>query len=218
MEIIAVLLSAVLIFGVLVGLARHTNTYVVGWSDGSDSTVIKANTPRLAYKKFLDRSSSDKNLKVIVCHRFSKTTYDYDPHLENLISDNESSIPSKDFPCIGITDRALIAREAINYFPYEEFEAVSDILEGKGEKRKAIEELNLKIRTNYENFLFEVIGEEFDHNNYKDQIDEEVEKIMQLGIRGILKKYGTDSIIESVEDVSREIKSSESWDEIKRRL
>ena len=38
-------------------------------------------------------------------------------------------------PSIGITDRALIAREAINYFPYEEFEAVSDILEGKGEKK-----------------------------------------------------------------------------------
>jgi hypothetical protein len=121
-------------------------------------------------------------------------------------------------PSIGITDRALIAREAINYFPYEEFEAVVDLLQGQGEKRKAIEELHLKIRVNYENFLFEAIGEEFDHNSYKDEIDEEVEKIMQLGIRGILKKYGTDSINESVEDVSREIKSSESWDEIKRRL
>ena len=197
---------------------RLVRNYEVKWSDGSDSTVINANSPFLAYKKFLHRNSSDRKLNVLVYNEILNKNYDYNEHLENFICVQEPSIVLNDFPCIGITDRVLIAKEAISYFPYEEYEAVVDLLQGQGEKRKAIEELHLKIRVNYENFLFEAIGEEFSHRSFKGQVDEEIEKIMQLGIRGILQKYETGIKEESVEEISREIKSSESWTEIKRRL
>ena len=218
MEIVVLLVSVVILIGLFVGLSRLTCNYEVKWSNGSDSTFISANSPILAYEKFLEENSSDESLEVIVCHRFSKTNYRYDNHLENHCSQNITTTSIKPFPCIGIADRALIAKEAISYFPYDEYEAVVDLLQGQGEKRKAIEELNLKIRVNYENFLFEAIGEEFSHSSFKEQVDEEIEKIMQLGIRGILKKYETGIKEESVEEISREIKSSESWDEIKNRL
>lgn len=192
--------------------------FKVNWSDGSDVSCIKAIKSIDAYKIFLDEHDSDKSLAVIVTHEISGTTYNYDSHLENLNLKGGTLIPVKNFPHVGITDRALIAKESITHFPYEDYGAVSDILEGKGEKGKAIEELNLRIKDKYEYYLLKLIGDEFSHDDFTNERDEEIEKIMHLGIRGILKEHATEGTSESVEDVSREIKSSESWTEIKRRL
>ena len=118
---------------------------------------------------------------------------------------------------IGIVEKAKIAKEAIKHFPHDELNEVVDLLDGASEVRKAVEELNLKLKPIYENLLYESLDEEYRSDKYKDKRETLLQEIINIGLRGVIKENNF-SDGELLLPSTREIQKNSKWKELKDRL
>ena len=118
---------------------------------------------------------------------------------------------------IGIVEKAKIAKEAIKHFPHDELNEVAYLLDGAGEVRKAVEELNLKLKPIYENLLYELLDEEYRNDKYQDKREALLQEIIKIGLRGVVKENNF-SVGELPLPSTREIQTGSKWKEIKGKL
>ena len=156
----------------------------------------------------------------------TEITKAYKNYLENEKSEKEPIITatSKKYiqldnldKAIGIVEKAKIAKEAIKHFPHDELNEVADLLDGASEVRKAVEELNMKLKPIYENLLYESLDEIYRSEKYQDKREDLLHEIIKIGLRGVIKENNF-SDGELPLPSTREIKTSSKWKELKDRL
>ena len=187
----------------------------------STNEIIKASNPKEAAEIFAKKNDFYGS-KIYVKNGWLSDGYTYEiPKLVNKKA--IKSVAQVKLPKLSIVDMALIAKNSITHFPYDQFDEVSEFLEGNHENRRAISELNEKIRHIYREFVNskfqELTGNTFNSSQPSRKIEKIVEKTMELGVRSVQKKYsestGT-SILSIVE--GQEIEDKGTWDDIKGRV
>ena len=165
-------------------------------------------------RKFLKNGS--KNLAVIVNHGWFAVTR-YSNHIKAASEDSIEDDLEDLSLAIGIVEKAKIAKEAIKHFPHDELNEVADLLDGASEVRKAVEELNMKLKPIYENLLYESLDEIYRSEKYQDKREDLLHEIIKIGLRGVIKENNF-SDGELPLPSTREIKTSSKWKELKDRL
>ena len=163
----------------------------------------------------------NKHYGVAIC--VTKGLLD-DPFIFAITADSQISEPeiiniSVELPLV---DLALIAKKAVSAFPYDDYEEVSELLNGTTENRKVISELNEKTRSKYQELveqkILDVQGASFDLKQASQSIDELTIKAMELGLRSVLKKYIPESSSQTSISGGQEIEGKGTWDDLKSRI
>jgi len=120
---------------------------------------------------------------------------------------------------IGLVEKVTIAKNVVQHFPSNEYEQIEHHLIGASQKSQAISEFNEKLKEYYQKHLIDNIGDEFEEEFYKSQLDETIVELMKLGFGMLLKKYGMENNDRSSDQSSgREISKTGKWKDIKQKL
>jgi len=200
----------------------NTISYMVKLASGDGSSeIIKASSPQEAAEIFA-KSKNLYDLKIYVKHSWLSDAYTFEIPKPEANKSYKPAVQVKP-PQLSIVDMALIAKNSITHFPYDQFDEVSEFLEGNHENRRAISELNEKIRHIYREFVSakfqELTGSTFHSTQPSPTIEKIVDKTMELGVRSVLKKY-SESTGTSISPIleGQEIEDKGTWDDIKGRI
>ena len=121
---------------------------------------------------------------------------------------------------IGLIEQASIAQKVIESFPIADFQKLRPMLSSEGEIKKAVQEFNSKLGSQYEEMLLVEFGGE-EPLPIRSDYEPLLKKIMDIGYRAILKEYcllGSRSQEDMGGQTSREISDSGTWEDIKSRI
>jgi hypothetical protein len=121
---------------------------------------------------------------------------------------------------VGLIEQASIAQKVIESFPIADFQKLRPMLNFEDEIKKAVQEFNSKLGSQYEEMLLVEFGGE-EPLPIRSDYEPLLKKIMDIGYRAVLKEY---SLLDSSShgdvggQTSREISDSGTWDDIKGRI
>ena len=180
---------------------------------------IPASSEEDAAKKFAT-SKGHYDTEIVVASGFLSDfkTYKFPKPVVTKIK--QSSAFSVD---LTLVDQVLIAKRAIQGFPFEKFNEIQDLLEGTVEVKKAISELNETIIENYRQLIIKKIlenkGASFPVSEHTEDIKALTRQVMAKGIRAVLKHYsiGQPSQVGTPHG-GQEIEEKGSWKDIQSRI
>jgi hypothetical protein len=121
---------------------------------------------------------------------------------------------------VGFVQKVKIAQEVLKEFPSNEYDQLKPMLTTESKKKDAIRDLNQKLIDEYEEALLVQFGQGEPFPTRQDY-DHLLKDTMRLGFEAMLEQYGfTESSSggsKSIQQSSREISDSGTWDDIKRR-
>jgi hypothetical protein len=121
---------------------------------------------------------------------------------------------------VGFVQKVKIAQEVLKEFPSNEYDQLKPMLTTESKKKDAIRDLNQKLIDEYEEALLVQFGQGEPFPTRQDY-DHLLKDTMRLGFEAILEQYGfTESsagVSKIIQQSSREISDSGTWQDIKKR-
>ena len=180
---------------------------------------IPANSEEEAARKFA-KSRGHYDTEIVVASGFLSDfkTYKFPKPVVTKIK--ETSAFSVD---LTLVEQVLIAKTAIQGFPFEKFNEIQDLLEGTVEVKEAISELNETIIENYRQLVIKKIienkGASFPVSEHTEDIKILTGKVMAKGLRAVLKHYSIGLPPQGGNSHSgQEIQEKGSWKDIQNRI
>jgi len=162
--------------------------------------------------------------KVEVAPKKEKVAHVHPTPKKSLISasirniDKVQSKANLALPSLSMYDKALLAKQIFESFDFTELNKISEFLEDKSLMYQIVKDFSTKKESLYREKLASKIGRVYLTERYEKDCLKVISQLKDLCEKKIIKMYSDVNFESQDKAVVREISTSTSWDEIKRRL